>query len=98
MSATMSCEVGPGSFATTRMPSICGRGGLSRAGVAASATVRFEHAPSLCQYRHNGRVDRLVDSRARGTGVAAAAERFGQRGRVQAAVTGADTDLCFVAV
>ena len=29
ISATMSCEVGPGSLATTRMPSICGRAALS---------------------------------------------------------------------
>src|SRR6188472_335294 len=89
----MSCDVGPGSFATTRMPSTCGRAGLSVSRVAASATIRAEHPACLVQHQRHRPVERLVQSGASGSGVTAATERHGQGGRVEAAVAGTNADL-----
>src|SRR6187399_2922651 len=89
----MSCEVGPGSLATIRMPSICGRAAVSAALAGASAIVCFEHVARGFQDDRHSLVDGLIERRAGSSLMAATAERLGQGCRIEPAVTCADTDL-----
>ena len=79
----MSCDVGPGSLATTSTPS---SGTLS-------ANCRGEHPAGHGQHRLDGLVDGQVERRSGCPRMAAAAETPGQRGGVLATLLGTHADL-----
>ena len=87
--ATMSCEVGPGSLATTMMPSALACG---------SATALVERPTRSLEHRG---IAWAIGQRHGGAGracVPAATEDAGEHGRVRAALAGADADLGPLAV